>query len=65
MWTREQSKNGGARGGPQACSIERHCSVCKQTFRGPVYFKHIKSKKHYARLTHTMHLHRGYDIFHP
>ena len=56
MWSAEASHNGGKQGGPAATKKEYYCAICNQKMRGPVYFKHLKSKQH-ARTIDILHHH--------
>ena len=29
---------------------EYHCDICKRDFKGPTYFRHLKSKNHYENV---------------
>ena len=33
---------------------EYYCKECKETFKGPSFFKHLKSDKHYANYINSM-----------
>lgn len=33
---------------------EYYCKECKETFKGPTFFKHLKSNKHYANYIDSM-----------
>lgn len=59
MYNIEQSQRGGKNGGPIASNIEYYCSQCDLTMKGPVYFKHLKSKRH-ARITHILNHNRRF-----
>jgi hypothetical protein len=58
MFTTIDSQKGGQAGGQIACNIEYYCEQCDQHFKGPIYFRHLKSKRH-ARITHLLNLHRN------
>ena len=59
MYSTEQSRNGGLAGGPVAAEKLYYCEQCDLRVKGPVYFKHLKSKRH-ARITHLLNNNRRF-----
>ena len=58
MFSHDHAREGGLKGGPVSADKEYYCFQCDLHIKGPVYFKHLKSKEH-ARITHLLNHNRN------